>query len=128
MKTFIFEKYKVNICHDILEWGELFYGMPKNAILENREKLESECMGFCHPDDNEIYIFVPPNFKIEDFEATVAHEIGHLFYFEPLVDSFFTEELKAENYEKFYILVRGIIKESEKFLKNIETENKNNRI
>lgn len=110
MKQLSVKEYKVNVYYDIEEWGREFYGMPEGAILEDREELESECMGFACPDDNRISIFIPKYQKYRELEKTVAHELGHLMEFKAeSSDEAERQEEKANHYESFYELVNDVL-------------------
>lgn len=113
METFKEQDYTVNICTDIMEWGREFYDLddlPEDAVLANREELESQCMGFANIEDKEIWVFVSNDFDEEELGETIAHEIGHI------IETGFTEdgdpEEKAEFYESFYSTVRKVLKKS----------------
>ena len=110
MKQLIVREYKVNVYYDIEEWGKEFYSMPEGAILEDREELESECMGFACPDDNRISIFIPKIQKYRELEKTVAHELGHLMEFKvKFPDELERQEQKANHYESFFELVNNVL-------------------
>lgn len=114
--------YTLNLCTDIIEWAKTFYGMPEDSELDNREELEKECMGFSSLDDKEIWIFVPKNCKAEEFESTIAHEVGHIIEFkhptnpEQIEENDELHEQKAEHYEQYYMLVRELVRISNKEL------------
>jgi len=111
MKSFSVQNYKVNVCYDIDEWGKEFYGMPEGAEIDNRSELESECMGFAQPEDDEIWIFIPSVFDNADLLTTVAHEVGHVMEWKDSdYDDDKREECRAIHYEGFYLLVNRIIK------------------
>lgn len=109
--------HKVNICRDIIEWGREFYGIPEDAKrkdIENVEELESECMGFADPEGKEIWLFIPQSYSVDDLSSTIAHELGHVA--EPFKASKCAhggkhDELQAEHYEDFYMLVNKIVNE-----------------
>ena len=106
MKGFIILGYRINICQDIEEWGKMFYDLPDGAEIDNRNELESECMGFAQPEDKEMWLFVPHDHRNNDLSETIAHELGHLMNFVandyPIRKR---EEKRAEHYENFYKMV-----------------------
>jgi hypothetical protein len=112
MKRFTVLGHKVNICRDIEEWGRMFYGVPEDidfSTLDNREELESECMGFAQPEDGEIWIYVPRDCRQNDLAETIAHELGHVIEFDGTgLPEEIRQEKKAEHYENFYKLVMQI--------------------
>lgn len=110
MKQLKVKEYKVNICQDIEEWGREFYGAPEGAILEDKDELMSECMGFACPEDNEISIFICRFPKYRELEQTVAHELGHLMNLKLLSKSDDDQqEEKANHYENFFELVNDVL-------------------
>jgi hypothetical protein len=103
MKRFTVLGHKVNVCQDIEEWGRTFYDIPDDidfSSLDNRQELESECMGFACPEDKEMWLFIPRDYKSNDLSETIAHELGHLMTFKS--DD---HEKRAEHYEGFYKMV-----------------------
>ncbi len=118
MIEFEYKGYKVGLCFDIEEWAKKFYDMPDGAIIENRKEMESECMGFSEISENKLWIFLPKKYKEYDFESTVAHEVGHLIEFKYKENPHTGEENddfheeKANHYESYYMIVRGIIDKS----------------
>lgn len=101
------DNIKINIITNINEWGKEFYDIPEDAILENTEDLEKECMGFSSIDDNEIWIYKSKNSSFEELLSVVSHELGHLItngYKKnpPQTKRYNSKhELKAIHYENF---------------------------
>ena len=113
MKQFEHEGIIVNICTNIYEWGKEFYDIPDNAILENLEELESECMGFASIYEGHIYIYIPPKYELVDLFSVTAHELGHVtepdFPPSPDPDNEDANEQKAMHYEIFTLDVLDIV-------------------
>lgn len=102
MNKFTYKQYTVNLCTDIEEWAKEFYDMPDGATIENIDEVTSECMGFADTRTNEIYIYVPSEYKVEDVYATLAHEIGHCQNHIPSCRTNKQHEQKADAYETFF--------------------------
>lgn len=115
---------KINIYRDIIEWAKEFYGMPENAVLQNQEEVDNECMGFANINDKEISVFVPIKYNLIDVKETIAHEVGHIIElkyptnFEQTEDNDELHELKANHYMDFYLLVDKIVNETHSVLDN----------
>lgn len=115
MKSFCHEGIKVEIFESAKEWGETFYNLPDNAVLDEKElkELNGEINGFACLEDNTISLYVPM-IDDDELEETIAHEIGHLveggFKKNPPDKSRYNKrhELKANHYQDYYKLVKKI--------------------
>lgn len=105
--------YTVHVCTDIIEWAKEFYDMPDGAILANEEEVSKKCMGFAQPDGKLIWIFIPDVYDLRDLKETIAHEVGHIveggFKKNPAARMLKLNELKANHYMDFYMLVDKIV-------------------
>ena len=115
MKTLKEQDYTINICTDIIEWAKEFYGIPDGAELANEDEVSSECMGFAQLDEKLVWVFVPNEYDIKDLKETIAHEIGHIVEMEYPTNPEQIEandelnEMKADHYMNFYLLVDKIV-------------------
>ena len=115
MKTLKEQDYTINICTDIIEWANEFYGMPFGAELVNKDKASSECMGFAQLNEKLVWVFVPKEYDIKDLKETIAHEIGHIVEMEYPTNTEQIEtndelhEMKADHYMNFYLLVDKVV-------------------
>ncbi len=105
MKSFQINSISVNVCNNIIEWAVEFYDMPNNATIDNIEEVTSECMGFADIDNKIIWVYLPDNYDLIDLKKTIAHEVGHL-QSNNIIGG---EEVKANYYEDYFILVDKII-------------------
>lgn len=116
MKWFETYGYKVYYCRDINEWATEFYGKTDDMEIDKEQipYLESECMGFANPDNNEIWIFMPIGYDILDLEATIAHEVGHcasdtiMMMFNKLSYGGENAEKFADHFHQYYFATKAI--------------------
>jgi len=122
MIKFKHEDYTVELCLDIDEWAKEFYGMPDGAIIDNVEEMQRECMGFSEISGKQLWIFLPKKYEPEEFESTIAHEVGHIIDLKHTVNPEQIEEndelheLKANYYEGYYMTVRRIVDKANRAL------------
>jgi hypothetical protein len=115
MKTLKEQDYIINICTDIIEWAKEFYNMPDGAELTNEDEVSSECMGFADSVGKIVWVFVPVGYKLRDLKEIIAHEIGHIIEMqyptnpEPIEANDELQEMKANHYMNFFLLVDYIV-------------------
>lgn len=122
MIEFKHENYKIGLCLNIEEWAKEFYDMPDDAIIDNVEEMQRECMGFSDITGRELWIFLPKKYEPLDFESTIAHEVGHIIDFkhkenhEQIEANDELHEEKANYYEGYYMTVRRIVDKANRAL------------